>query len=447
MWADRTRIEGMDFRDVIERRKRGNPHLPGDLEFLCQQVALSESDPSRTVPDYQVSAWLMAAVLNPLSLEDSAELTRAMVDGGERLSLAGIPKPWVDKHSTGGVGDKTTLILLPILSACGLTMVKMSGRGLGITGGTIDKLESIPGFRTDLSPEEMVEQAKRIGIALTGQTPKLAPADKALYALRDVTATVDSMPLIASSILSKKAAAGAETIVIDLKWGSGAFMKTKEAALELSEVMLGVAERLHLNLKIAITDMNQPLGRSAGNALEVWEALDTLEGRGDADLTEFCVRLAGIALAACGKSATTNDGETLAKNAISSGSAMEKLRQWIETQGGKLAEFSLMRSDLMGTDLNHDGPAGFVAKLDAECVGKAVLELGGGRKVKTDPIDPMGGVWLHRKIGESVLPGEPLVTLYGSSKSQIEAASDWIRKAYEFSQEAVEAPPLIWQVR
>ncbi|RYG47758.1 thymidine phosphorylase, partial [bacterium] len=262
----------MDFRDLIAIRRDGRTHTAEELDYLAQAAAKGQ------VPDYQIAAWLMAAYLNPLDEEQTANLTLAMADSGKRIDLSGLPKPWVDKHSTGGVGDKTTLVLLPLLSACGLTMVKLSGRGLGIAGGTIDKLASFDGLRLDLSPEEAREIAGRIGLSLSGASPALAPADKVLYALRDATATVENMPLIASSILSKKIAGGAETVVLDVKTGSGAYMQKYHESHELAHWLVRIGERCGLKVRAAITDMDQPLGSAVGNMVEVEEARSILRG-------------------------------------------------------------------------------------------------------------------------------------------------------------------------
>ncbi|MCH7945802.1 MAG: thymidine phosphorylase, partial [Armatimonadetes bacterium] len=285
----------MDFQDIIAAKREGRANSVEELRFLSQGAA------DGSLSDEELTAWLKAAYQNTLSATETADLTLAMAESGERLDLAGLPKPWVDKHSTGGVGDKTTIVLLPLLAACGMTVVKMSGRGLGITGGTVDKLGSVPGFRLDLTPEEMKEQAGRIGLAITGQTPRLAPADKKLYALRDVSGTVGSVPLIVSSILSKKIAGGAETVVLDVKCGSGAFMKTLPEAQALAQALVETARLCGLDLHLSITDMDQPLGRAVGNALEVKEAIRVLQGSETGRFRDLCLHFAGRALAAVGK--------------------------------------------------------------------------------------------------------------------------------------------------
>lgn len=413
----------MDFRTIIRERRLGQDHSEQSLTYLAEQAALLESDARRQIKDYQLTAWLMAAIFNPLSLDNTAQLTMAMANSGERLDLSSIPKPWVDKHSTGGVGDKTTLILLPMLASLDVTMVKMSGRGLGITGGTIDKLEAIPGFRTDLTPQEMMEQAQRIGIALSGQTPKLAPADKTLYGLRDATDTVASIPLIASSVLSKKIAAGAEFILIDLKCGNGSFMKDQEQARALAQTMLEVGKRCGISLRIAITDMNQPLGRNIGNALEVKEAIDVLRGKGDPRLKHFCETLCAAVLHQCGKAESKEVASQMAERAVSDGLALEKMRTWVEAQGGSL---SIFESDWGAAPfllpVNYRGPQTRVASIDAAILGQLAVDLGAGRQRAGDPIDPTVGIELHVAVGDAIQDGACLCTLHVKDKVQDTAA-------------------------
>lgn len=423
---------------MIARRRDGKVHTRAEFDFLCAGATTG------AIPDYQLSAWLMAAVLRPLSLDETAELTMAMAESGERLDLSRLPKPWVDKHSTGGVGDKTTIVLLPLLASCGLTMVKMSGRGLGITGGTIDKLASVPGFRTDLSPEEMVAQAERIGVALTGQTPRLAPADKALYALRDATGTVASMPLIASSILSKKLAGGAETIVIDLKCGSGAFMKSLEEARRLADLMLEVARRCEVKLVVAITDMDQPLGSAVGNALEVAEALDTLSGRNpEGRFAQLCLSLAGIALWASGKVSTAQDAAPIAEAALREGRALAKASDWFAAQGATLnlqeGGHALLAacSAPVRRDVIHREGSRFVQRIDAAAVGDLVVGLGGGRRRKDDAIDPAVGIELAIEVGSHLVNGVRLATLHARSEADAEAAEAILRRSIEAVEEPV----------
>ncbi len=422
---------------IIGTRRDCGIHGEAEFRFLAEGAA------SGSIPDYQLSSWLMAAVLNPLSIEETALLTMAMADSGERLNLADLPKPRVDKHSTGGVGDKTTIALLPLLASCGLTMVKMSGAGLGITGGTVDKLQSIPGFRVDLSPNEMMAQTKRIGLAITGQTPKLAPADKALYALRDVTGTVKSVPLIASSILSKKLAGGAETVVIDLKVGCGGFMKTIEEARELADAMLAVAKICGLNLRIAMTDMESPLGYAAGNALEIREAISFLQGSVENRFSELCHQLAGFTLQAVGKASTVSEGALMAKDAVKSGRAYEKATEWFSAQGADLSKCldSLPIAPIQ-KEAFWEGTPGIVSRIRADLIGQAVLDLGGGRKQKGDSINYSVGVVLTIEPGSQVSRGQHIATIHANSDNGAQIASDAVQSAIQIG-EPLNTGPII----
>lgn len=431
----------MDFRTIIRERRLGQDHSQQALSYLAEQAALPESDLNRQIKDYQLAAWLMAAIFNPLSLENTAQLTLAMANSGERLDLSSIPKPWVDKHSTGGVGDKTTLILLPLLASLGVTMVKMSGRGLGITGGTIDKLEAIPGFRTDLTPPEMLDQAHRIGIALSGQTPKLAPADKTLYGLRDATDTVASIPLIASSVLSKKIAAGAEFILIDLKCGNGSFMKDREQARELAQTMLEVGRQCGINLRIAITDMNQPLGRNIGNALEVKEAIDVLRGQGEPRLQLFCQTLCAAVLHQCGKAETFELAVQMAEKAIADGSALAKMQTWVEAQGGTTAIFESGDWGMAPRSIpvHYQGAETRIASINASILGQLAVDLGAGRQRAGDPIDASVGIQLNVAIGDRVKDGDRLCTLHVNEKAS-QAAAEQALSAFDYHPESEGSP-------
>jgi pyrimidine-nucleoside phosphorylase len=432
----------MDFQAIIATRRDGKRHTREQLDFLANGAATG------TIPDYQLSAWLMAAFLNPLSEEETAWLTLAMADSGERLDLTGLPKPWVDKHSTGGVGDKTSIVLLPLLAACGLTIVKMSGRGLGVTGGTVDKLASVPGFRLDMSPSEMKEQATRIGIAWTGQTPDLAPADKVLYALRDVTGTVSSIPLIASSVLSKKIAGGAETIVLDVKCGSGAFMTNLKDAQELARMLMAIGKHAGLKVRVALTDMNQPLGCAVGNALEVWEAISVLDpsatlAPGVVRFRDLCVTLASITLEASGLAANPEEGARLADEALRSGKAMAKAREWFAAQGTTVDVFggsgALPLAPVV-VELSHAGKAGWVSRVDAASVGYAVIDLGGGRHKKEDVVDPSVGVIVHVQVGDRVESGAAMCTVHAASGEAADAAVAKMKRAIDVA--PFEVPPV-----
>ena len=427
------------FLDVIARRRDGLGNSEADLRMLAQGAA------EGCLPDEQLAAWLMAAYLRPLHPQETAWLTVAMAESGERLDLTGLPRPWVDKHSTGGVGDKATLVLLPLLAACGLTVVKMSGRGLGITGGTVDKLESVPGFRMDLSPEEMKEQAERIGLAITGQTPKLAPADKKLYALRDVTGTVGSMPLIVSSILSKKIAGGAECIVLDVKCGSGAFMKTLDEAKELAQLLVDTADLAGLPTRALVTDMSQPLGVAVGNALEVAEAIEILQGRGNARLRTLCLELASLTLEASGLVFSRTEGLERASAALFEGLALDKARLWFKAQGCEydiLDVVAALPRAPVQVEILSDA-AGYLAAPDAEQVGRAVVDLGGGRKRKEDLIDPSVGVECLVHVGEKVEAGKPVVRIHARDAVSAERARDALIEAIRFSESPPAGQPLV----
>jgi pyrimidine-nucleoside phosphorylase len=430
----------MNFHSIITTRRDGKRHTERELRFLAEGAAHG------TIPDYQLSAWLMAAYLNPLDDEETAWLTMAMAESGDRIDLSGLPKPWVDKHSTGGVGDKTTIILLPILAACGLTLVKMSGRGLGTTGGTLDKLESVSGFRVDLSPEEMKAQAARIGLAITGQSPDLAPADKAIYALRDVTGTVESIPLLVSSILSKKIAGGADVIILDVKSGSGGFMRTEAGARALAAALARTAKACGLNCHLALTDMDQPLG-CVGNALEIEEARMVLRNEpddaGTRRLIALCLELAGIALHGAGIAPSREEGKEMARRALESGQAYEKARLWFAAQGGSI-DAALPKAPVVRQIAAE--AAGWVSRIDAELVGRAVIELGGGRMKKEDRINPAVGVEIHTTVGAKVEKGEPLFSVSASTDKKAEVAIARVMNAFEIGEEEVEERPVVLDV-
>ncbi len=422
----------MSFLETIARRRDGGIHSPSEIKALVQGAT------DGTIPSYQLSAWLMAAYLNPLTIEETVDLTLEMAASGEKLDLTGLPKPWVDKHSSGGVGDKTTIILLPMLAACGLTLVKMSGKGLGITGGTVDKLSSIPGFRTDLTPEEMIHQAKTIGLALTGQTPRLAPADGVLYALRDATETVRSIPLIASSILSKKIAGGADTILLDIKCGSGAFMHTLEEAQELCDVLNAVASVAGIRLKTEITDMNQPLGRAAGNALEVEEVVRILRNEEHSSLREFTIQMAADALTAAG---VRGDCCAIAEQTLTDGSALGKAREWVVAQGGPASllddPYSVLERAPVRLEFASTG-TGWVEQWDAAVVGSVVRDLGGGRKAKDDSIDLRVGVESLIEIGDQVVPGQVIARIHAATSESAQVAAAQLQGALSLSESPIE---------
>lgn len=390
-----------------------------------------------TVTDYQASAWLMATFLNGMTTNETVAYTEALANSGDRLNLDDLVNT-VDKHSTGGVGDKTTLVLAPLLATLGGTVAKMSGRGLGHTGGTVDKLESLEGYRTALTDEEFLQQAHDIGIVVVGQSRSLAPADGYFYALRDTTATVASIPLIAGSIMSKKLASGAQNIVLDVKCGEGAFMRTPEEAQELARALVAIGRGAGLNVTALITGMEEPLGYRIGNALEVMEAIETLQGGGPADLREVSIALTEEVLGSAG---LANDRERI-EQALDSGEAYEKFLTWIERQGSSAKAVAA----LSGTDETHVVKAsrsGFVTAIQAREIGEAVVRLGGGRVLKTDEIDVGVGIELHHKCGDEVQAGDALATIYHRSERGLTAATELTEQAYMLADERVEPEPLL----
>lgn len=433
-----------DIRSLIATRRDGGVHSRADLDTLVHAA----SDGSAT--DYQLAAWLMAAYLKPLSDAETADLTLAMSETGQRLDLSGVPKPWVDKHSTGGVGDKTTLVLAPLLAACGISVIKMSGRGLGITGGTLDKLRAIPGMTTEIEPEAMIEQAKKIGIVVAGQTADLAPADKTLYTLRDVTETVSSLPLIVSSILSKKIAGGAETVVLDVKCGSGSFNPTREHAEKLADALVAVGKKAGLSVFAAITDMDQPLGRCIGNALEVQEAIEVLT-KPESELCSTTKRFreliryfGALALRVSGVSPSAGDALARVETTLSSGRALRKAQEWVEAQG---ATVQLEKPDWLVKAQHIKAVeakvAGCVSKVDARALGELALQLGAGRKTKDDEIDLAVGLEVHVKVGDFVTEGQPLVTIHAKDEAEVRDAEDRIGFAVSVVSTPVPPRPIL----
>ncbi len=428
----------MRMVSIIEKKRDGQKLSKAEIEFFVKGVV------DGSIPDYQASALLMAICLNGMDDEETLQLTQAMAASGEQIDLSSIPGIKVDKHSTGGVGDKTTMILGPIVAACGAPVAKMSGRGLGHTGGTIDKLESIPGFRTELSTQEFIDVVKETGLAVVGQTGNLVPADKKLYALRDVTATVRSIPLIAASIMSKKLAAGADAIVLDVKVGSGAFMKTVEEAKKLARAMVDIGNGAGRKTVAVITDMDKPLGRAVGNALEVKEAIDVLNGKGPEDITEVCLTLAGKMLELAGKG-DFETCKTLAREAIDSKKALEKLKEMIEKQHG-LTDVVRDTTLLPGAVHTKEYLArdnGYIKSITSDTLGVASMLLGAGRATKESSIDPAAGIVLLKKPGDKVARDEPLMVLHANDSSLFEAAIREIDKAVEIDEDKPEMPPLI----
>jgi pyrimidine-nucleoside phosphorylase len=415
--------------ELIEQKRNGGEHDPAELAELILAYARDE------VPDYQMAAWCMAVYFRGLTGTETQALTDAMIRSGDTLDLGtALGRKVVDKHSTGGVGDKTSIAVGPIVAACGVPLGKMSGRGLGHTGGTLDKLESIPGFRVELTTEEMVAQLRDVGMAIVGQTADLVPADKKLYALRDVTATVDIIPLIASSIMSKKLAAGADAIVLDVKVGDGAFMKTLGDARELAGQMREIGTRAGREVTCLLTDMDQPLGRAVGNALEVDEARDTIQGDGPADFTELVLEAAARLLAYSDLGVDVDEGRRRAAQAVADGSALERYERWVRAQGGDPDPALLERAPV-----RRLAPAprdGVVARLAALDVGNAALELGAGRRTKADPVDHAVGVLCFAKRGDTVLAGDDLAEVHARDDASAERAVGAVLAAYEIGDEA-----------
>lgn len=427
--------------DIIAKKRDGGELSQQEIEYFVQGYTQGD------IPDYQAAAWLMATYLQGMSDQETTDLTLAMAHSGDMLNLKDVAPLSVDKHSTGGVGDKVSLVVAPLVAACGMPVAKMTGRGLGFSGGTVDKLESIPGYRTDLSETEFKAQLERIGIVLTGQTADLAPADGKLYALRDTTATIESIPLIVSSIMSKKLAAGADAIVLDVKTGYGAFMKTLEDAETLAHAMVRLGSQAGRRVVALISDMNQPLGWAVGNALEVREAINTLHEGGPADFREHCMVVAAEMLMLGGKADDTNAALTLALETLASGAAWRKFRELVEAQGGDVHCVEEPER-LPKAQIIEPVPAsrsGYLAGIDAAEIGMAVVELGGGRLKKGDPIDHSVGVIVHYKVGDLVQKGTPLVTIHSNDMEKLAAVQERVLAAHTFSNAPVQRLPLFYR--
>ena len=428
----------MNAAELIERKRNGAELAPGELRELVAAYARGD------VPDYQAAASLMAVWFRGLSPGETFALTEAMVQSGETVDLAArLGRRVVDKHSTGGVGDKTTIAVGPVVAACGVPFGKMSGRGLGHTGGTLDKLESIPGFRVELSTEELVAQTREIGLAVAGQSADLVPADRKLYALRDVTATIDETSLIAASIMSKKIAGGASALVLDVKVGEGAFMRTQDEARRLAEEMRALGERAGLDVVCLVTDMEQPLGRAVGNALEVAEARETLAGAGPPDFRELVVAAASQLLALSDLGVDEAEGRARAEQALVDGSALAAYERWVRAQGGDPDPASLPRAAVVREVASPR--AGHVRALHARQVAAVAMALGAGRERKEDPIDHAVGVVCLRKRGDAVPEGEPLAEIHAWDEAAADAAETGLLAAYELG-EAPEPRPLVLEV-
>lgn len=432
----------MRMYDIIEHKKKGKTLSKEEIHFVVDGYTKG------SIPDYQVSALMMAIYFQGMNLEETATLTMEMAQSGDEIDLSPIEGIKVDKHSTGGVGDKTTIVLAPLVAAVGGKVAKMSGRGLGHTGGTIDKLESFKGFRVELSEEDFFKQVNEHHIAVVGQSGELAPADKKLYALRDVTATVDNMSLIASSIMSKKIASGADAICLDVKCGTGAFMKTLEDAKALAHAMVDIGNHVGRHTMAVVSDMNQPLGFAVGNALEVIEAIETLKGNGPADLTELTTTLASHMLVMAKVCENLELAKKAVNEVIQNGKAIAKLQEWVTLQGGDakaVLDYSLLPQAQYQKEVLLD-EEGYVSSIEAESVGKAALVLGAGRETKESTIDLAVGIVIHKKIGEAVVKGEPVATLYYNDLAKCEAAEAILKSAYALSQSKVKAQTLIYDI-
>ena len=434
-------VDYMEMLDIIMKKRNGGKLSREEIAFAVNGFTKGE------IPDYQMSAFLMAVYFKGMDADETFELTDVMRLSGDIVDLSRIKGVKVDKHSTGGVGDKTTLIVAPIVASRGVPVAKMSGRGLGFSGGTIDKLEAIRGYRTELTEKEFFEQIDRIGIALIGQTGMITPADKKIYALRDVTGTVENMSLIASSIMSKKLAAGSDAIVLDVKCGSGAFMHNIDDARELARIMCEIGDSAGKKTVAMITDMDQPLGNAVGNALEVEEAVQTLKGEGPEDITELSVRLAGMMIA-LSRGITPEEGTDIARGAITDGSALEKLKELVAAQGGDTAvidDTSLLPKAECSMEIKA-GKGGFVTKIDAEKIGIASRMTGAGREKKDDVIDPAAGIMLRKKRGDITKPGEVLAVLYGKDRDVLAAAAETAGAAFEITESEPEKVDLIKEI-
>lgn len=433
----------MRIVDLIEKKKHGGIHSKEEINYLISSLM------DGSAPDYQISAWLMAVYFKGLTEEETAYLTEAMINSGDVIDFGDLTDSIVDKHSTGGVGDKVTITLIPLLAAAGIPVAKLSGKGLGHTGGTIDKLESIPDFNTKLSIDELINQVKKINVAIASQTQNLTPADGKLYALRDVTATVDSMPLIASSVVSKKIASGAKNIILDVKYGSGAFMKTPEDAVKLSELMVKTGEKLGKSITAVITSMEEPLGRAVGNSLEIIESIEFLKGNiKTGDIAELTYDFAAIAMLKRGLAKTADEAKSVLKDIVESGKALNKFKELIKAQGGNPAivdnydQFDLPKYKV---EVKAE-QSGFVHSIDAYKIAYGCKILGAGRDKKTDPIDYSVGIFLNKKSGEGVNEGDVLYTIYSNDEEKTKIAKEYCDNAYTIKPEAPSQNDMIYKI-
>lgn len=428
----------MRVYDIIAKKRDGKELTQQEIEVMVSGYT------GGTIPDYQMSAFLMAVFLKGMTAAETAQLTDSMARSGDMVDLSGVDGITVDKHSTGGVGDKTTLVVAPLAAACGLKVAKMSGRALGHSGGTVDKMEAIPGMKVELPQDEFIKQVNKIGLALVGQSGNLAPADKKIYALRDVTATVNSLPLIASSIMSKKLAAGAGVILLDVKTGGGAFMKTLDDSIALAKAMVDIGEHNGRNTAAIVSDMDVPLGRNIGNSLEVAEAVETLQGNGPEDLTQVCLELTADLLELAGHGSKEACMEK-AKEALDSGAGLAKLRQMVAEQGGDVSVIDNPRNFAKAQKSREilAEADGYIAKMDTEKIGMASMVLGAGRETKEDSIDYAAGIRLCAKTGDLVKKGEILAILYSSSEEKLNKSEQMYTEALAFTKEKPSLAPLI----
>jgi pyrimidine-nucleoside phosphorylase len=428
--------------DLIQRKRDGEELSPEEIEFLVNGYT------SGDIPDYQMSSFLMAVYFSGMTDREVSRLTECMLHSGDTVDLSAVPGVKVDKHSTGGVGDKTSFIVAPLAAAAGVVVPMMSGRALGHTGGTLDKLESIPGFRTDLTAEEFEKQLAELGLCFIGQTERLVPADRKLYALRDVTATVESIPLISSSIMSKKLAEGIDALVLDVKVGTGAFMKTQVEARRLAAMMVGIGRRMDKKVQALITDMNQPLGYAIGNALEIMEASQTLQNAGPADLTKISLELAARMIFLGKRAATLDEARMLAEKHLVDGSAYKKLKEVVAAQGGNpqaLDKFELLPNATGMREITSPR-AGYVSRINAQDIGVSSNMIGAGRDKKEDSIDPAVGIILEVKMGEKVDAGSVLCRLYYTKEDRVEEAAEMVEDAFHISSQKPDERELILEV-
>jgi pyrimidine-nucleoside phosphorylase len=426
--------------DIIIKKRDKRELTLEEIEFFVRGFTNGD------IPDYQTSAFAMAILLNGMTARETTDLTLAMAQSGSMLDLSDVVDLAVDKHSSGGVGDKTSIAVLPIVAACGLPVGKMSGRGLGFSGGTLDKLESIPGYRVDLSTEEFKQQLREKGIVLTGQTLDLAPADGKLYSLRDVTGTVQSIPLIASSIMCKKLAAGAQAILLDVKTGLGAFMETLDEARQLADLMVDIGRLARRDVVALLSDMNQPLGNAVGNSLEVVEAVEMLKGRGPEDFAEHCLYVSAHMLVLGKLAGDLSEGRAMAEKSIGEGTALEKLRILVQAQGGDVSYIDDPSKFPKAAYIEEvkSPKSGYLSEIQARTVGEAAVALGAGRARKSDPIDYTVGFEIHHKVGDKMEAGDRLFTVHANDESRMSEAREMVLAAHHFSDDPVEKLPLFY---